>query len=145
MTEKKLQQLVERDIMQLKLLLKLRMVGYSEIREKEREHIHHFHTTLLSVKDIENHLRKELQLINTLRKKAEKTHRMKRWNIVHATLKRELQEFHRALEQRKNLVAASQHLSHRLQTFFTLLKTAQRKTLKGEEGLRILRTFRQEP
>ncbi len=144
MTEKKLQQLIERDIMQLKLLLKFRAASYSVIRDKEKQHIHHFHDLLQTVKLIQDHLRRELSAIQKLRKRQERNHKIQRWNIIHATLTQEIETFHQALRDRKNFVDCCKRLHTRLHTFDRLLRTAQRKTLKAEE-FRLLRAFSKEP
>ena len=139
MTQRKLQTLIEEDLMQLKLLLKLQMAGYSIIKRKEQQCIDHFHGTWHSVKIIEKHLKKELKLIEVLRKKAEKEHKQKRWDEVRKVLKHEIKEFNDNLRKGQNFVTSCTHLNKRLSDFQQVMKTAKRKTLKQHE----LRTIRQ--
>ncbi len=133
MTQRKLKKLVETDLMQLKLLLKLRMASYSTIKQKEQQSINHFHNIWHSAKTIEKHLRRELKLIEKLRKKAEKEHKQKRWNGIRKVLKHELQEFNENLRKGKNFVQSCTHLNKRLNDFQQTMKTAKRKTLKQHE------------
>ena len=139
MTQRKLQTLIERDIMQLKLLLKLRMASYETIKQKEQKHIDHFHNTLKSVKTIERHLQRELRTIDALRKKAEKEHKVKRWNAIHGTLKEEIKDFHNRLRDGSDFVAEAKSLHNRLTDFQQILKSARRKPQEHE--LKVIRTF----
>lgn len=140
MTEKKLKKLVGEDILKLKFLLKTRIATFNVIQKKEQKEIDHFKDTLKAVKSVENHLRRELKLIDSLRKSANRDHKIKRWDAIRKVLKKELEDFHNDIVSNGNFVQSCSRLNQGLDHFQRVLKNAKRKAIKCEE-LKIIRQF----
>ncbi len=144
-SESEFRNIVEKDLGDLRLALKLKLAALDEIKQEEERLVELMRRLIASIKEIEHVLENEVALFKKLKGGWEKAYAERRWDALAAAVKSGIEHFNREYSETKDIFTTAEQLTKKFESMREIMKRMNQKNVESRESdLRMLEDFKKQ-